>query len=662
MHKKSESYQQTQSEDALLLVNRQGDIVHWNERFAQIWDVENFNDLSALMYQVDNPEQLLTWSFDRRSELFCKDGRIVELQAYDTLNDGQNPLGRVLRFRDITVSHQRTEIRRLCDRAIDASTHGLGVIDSRQEDIPIVYANAALSHITQCPPQDMVGRSMNAFLNKSDENARRHVRRCFEEQVRIDIDFSATFFKRETHWLNLKLSPIPEPDGNAHYFVGILEDITERRIIEEQLVKQATHDNLTNLPNRALLMDRVNQAIKYAEKENRPVAVVFLDLDHFKLLNDSLGHHVGDKVLLAVANRLIVNTRDGDTVCRVSGDEFVIILSHLNSEKEAMEITKRLLSSLHTPFYINQHEVNITASFGISFYPRDGKDYETLLKYSDLSMYYAKDSGRNNCQLFDTRMMEQAHSIVAVEDGLRKAMMKSEFDIAYQPIINLNTRDIQGCEALIRWQNQDLGAVSPDQFIPIAEEIGLISDIGEWLFEQACLECHTWQQDNKQPVTLGYNVSGKQLHSNTLVDRISSIIKEAKISPEHIEIELTESLFIDNIERNLKQLNRLKDLGVRIAIDDFGTGYSSLSYLKRFPIDTLKIDRSFINTIHTDMKNQAIVKAIIQLANSLELRVLAEGVETLEQAEFLLENDCEYCQGFYFHKPMSAGEFKALLR
>lgn len=427
----------------------------------------------------------------------------------------------------------------------------------------------------------------------------------------------------------------------------------------------AQHDALTDLPNRILLNDRLVQALALAQRQRKRMAVMFLDLDRFKNINDSLGHAVGDQLLQSVARRLTATVRNSDTVCRQGGDEFVILLADVDQAEDAASSAQKILTALAASHRIDHFELHVTVSIGISIYPDDGQDAETLIKNADTAMYQAKESGRNHYQLFAQNMNAQAVERHSIENGLRNALERQEFVLHFQPKINLVSGAISGIEALIRWQHPQRGLILPEQFVGIAEECGLIVPIGEWVLREACTQAQRWQSAGLAPVTVAVNISTVQFRQKTFIETLVDILQETGLAADCLELELTESVLMQDAEATISVLRVLKSMGVRLAIDDFGTGYSSLSYLKRFPIDTLKIDQSFMQDItHASASSDdaAIVSAVVGMGKSLNQCVVAEGIETREQMAFLQARGCGEGQGFYFSEPVTADEVMALLR
>jgi diguanylate cyclase (GGDEF)-like protein len=423
----------------------------------------------------------------------------------------------------------------------------------------------------------------------------------------------------------------------------------------------AQHDALTELPNRMLLHDRIGQAIAQAQRNRGVLALLFIDLDRFKTVNDSLGHPVGDRLLKMVGERLVACTRGSDTIARIGGDEFVVLLGNLEEPEDARHVAQKVLDALSEPVTIDGHELKVTPSVGICAYPHDGEDVETLMRNADTAMYYAKQMGRNNYQFFTQAMNDAAQERLLLENDLRHAIDRSEFTLHFQPLLEVRTGAIRGLEALVRWRHPDRGLVPPSEFIPAAEETGLIGPIGEWVLRQACAQARAWHEAGHPELQVSVNCSAQQFQREGFVDTVGRVLRETGLSAARLDLEITESVIIQHSEEVIARFKRLEDMGVRIAIDDFGIGYSSLSYLKRFAVHQLKIDQSFVRDIHSDPDDAAIVSAIIAIAHSLGLEVVAEGVETPEQLAFLKSLGCDAAQGYYFSKPLPPEEFAELL-
>jgi len=452
--------------------------------------------------------------------------------------------------------------------------------------------------------------------------------------------------------------------ANAHLVTATIEahKLTEQvQTAKVQLEHLVQHDALTGLPNRILLQDRLGQAIELARRQGRQLAVMFMDLDQFKHINDSLGHAVGDQLLQSVAQRLVACVRHSDTISRQGGDEFVLLLPYIERAEDAALSAQKTLAALALPHRIDQHDLHIGASIGISIYPDDGQDTETLIKSADTAMYSAKENGRNNYKFFEQSMSVRAAQRQSIEADLRRALERQEFVLYYQPKINLHSGAMTGTEALIRWQHPEQGLLSSEQFVPIAEDCGLILPIGCWVLREACRQVQAWLDSGLRVVPVAVNISAVEFRHKSFLESVALILKETGLAPHYLELELTESILMHDAESSAPVLEALKAMGVRLAIDDFGTGYSSLSYLKRFPIDTLKIDQSFVRNIATDTDDATIVRTMIGMGRSLKQRVIAEGVETHEQLEFLRAQHCDEGQGFQFSHPLPAEDFALLL-
>src|ERR1700691_859803 len=429
-----------------------------------------------------------------------------------------------------------------------------------------------------------------------------------------------------------------------------------------QMAHSAEHDFLTGLPNRMLLNDRVGQAIALAARHMKKVAVLFLDLDGFKHINDSLGHQIGDKLLQSIAKGLVSCIRGSDSVSRQGGDEFVVLLLELEQAEDAAVTARRMLEAVALPHCIDQHNLHVTASIGVSVYPDDGLDADTLIKNADTAMYQAKENGRRSFQFFKPAMNVRAVERQFIEEGLRRALEQRELMLHYQPKVNLMTGAIAGAEALIRWTHPTRGPIAPVDFIPVAEECGLILPIGAWVLREACAQARTWMDAGLPVTSMAVNVSAMEFRDKNFLDGLFAILSETGLDPRFLELELTESVLMKRVEFTASILQALRKRGVLVAVDDFGTGYSSLSYLRKFPVDALKIDQSFVRQISTAGDDTTIVKAVIGMARSLKLRVIAEGVETLEEVAFLRAYRCEEAQGDYFSRPVPAQQFAMLLK
>ena len=464
----------------------------------------------------------------------------------------------------------------------------------------------------------------------------------------------------ETFALELKTNEV-HVEGRR-IFIASARDISACKQAEQRIEYLASHDALSGLPNRNLLQDRLRQALAQNRRSHGQGAVLFIDLDQFKAINDSLGHETGDLLLVEVSSRLVNSLRSQDTVGRQGGDEFIVVLQSVSNAADAGIVAQKLLGALFAPYRIKDQEINISASIGIAVFPDDGDDEETLLKHSDTAMYHAKENGRNNFQFFAPVMNRLAAEKHSLSTRLRHALKLDELLLHFQPLVDMGSGKLSGLEVLLRWRHPERGLISPLEFIPLAEETGLIVPIGEWVFKSACMQIKTWQEQGYEVPTLAINLSVRQFREKSLVENLSRILAESGVEGRQIELEITESILMGNTNETIAMLRKLKELGIKISIDDFGTGYSSLNYLKRFPVDKLKIDRSFVQDITSDPDDATIVTAIVALAHSLQLEVVAEGVETAEQLEFLARLGCDQYQGYFFSKPLPAKEIVGKLQ
>jgi len=466
----------------------------------------------------------------------------------------------------------------------------------------------------------------------------------------------------EIIWISENARAVHDDDGSLLFYEGTVEDITERKSYEQQIEYQATHDNLTGLPNRTLLADRLQQCMSMADRAGGKLAVAFVDLDQFKLVNDSMGHHAGDQLLVTMAHRLSNCVREYDTVVRLGGDEFVLLLTNLQKVEDISHSMQRVLSAVKEPCVIDGREFIVSCSIGIGIYPDDGLDPDTLLKHADSAMYKAKQSGRNNFQFYTSELNKVLMERLEIEYRLRGAMENGEFLLHYQPKIELATGMVVGAEALIRWQPPDGKMISPASFIPVAEETGLIDAIGHWVLLSACRKAGELKRRLGRSLPIAVNVSPRQFRQAGLVRMVESVLAETGVDPGCLELEITESMLVHDTANFIRILHDLKAIGVKLAIDDFGTGYSSMAYLKDFPVDRLKIDKTFVDDLETTPAKAAILRAIVALGHALGLKVVAEGVETANQQAYLAGIGCDEIQGYYFSRPLAGEAFEAYLR
>jgi diguanylate cyclase (GGDEF)-like protein len=475
---------------------------------------------------------------------------------------------------------------------------------------------------------------------------------------------SGILIHRDGHEIPIEdsVAPIRDRDGRSRGTVAVFRDVSVAKALALQITHTAEHDSLTGLPNRALLSDRLGQAMGFARRHHKQVAVLFLDLDGFKHINDSLGHPIGDRLLQSVSQRLVGCARGTDTVSRQGGDEFVVLLAELTSSEDASTAAARILAVVAEPHAIDDHELHITTSIGISVFPDDGLDVETLIKNADTAMYQAKDNGRHSFQYFKPAMNARAVERQSIEESLRRALERNELSLVYQPKVDFATGRITGAEALVRWTHPVRGEVAPAQFIPVAEACGLIVPIGKWVLREACVQARRWHDAGLMRTTMAVNVSAVEFRGAGFLAGVFRVLDETGLDPHALELELTESVLVKHADSATQILRALRAHGIQVALDDFGTGYSSLSYLRAFPVDALKIDQSFVAQITGDADDASIVTAVISMARSMKLRVVAEGVETLEQLEFLRAHDCDEAQGYYLSRPVPAHQFATMLK
>ena len=601
---------------------------------------------------------------------------------------GQRPLFGVLSFEGRAVNpgdpHITDALRALapaiglfCERALSrerlleneqrfASTLALAAIGIAHVDDSgrFRYANPQLCQMLAYPEDELLRMNVKEISHPDDVNVTDGVR----ERLRMgEIDSFKTekrYLRKDggTIWVALTIAARRDRAGRHLADVSVVEDISARKLAEERVQYLATHDGLTGLPNRALFAQLASLAIENARRHDCRIAVLYIDLDRFKTINDSLGHDAGDVLLREMASRFRGCLRGSDVVARLGGDEFVVLLPEISGQAQVALLARVLLSAALRPVEIHQQECRVTASIGICLHPQAGQDDQAVLRNADLAMYAAKEEGKNNYQFYSPSMQARTAGRLALEMHLRHALERNELSLQYQAKVEIDTDIITGVEALLRWNNPELGAIPPVQFIPVAEETGLIIPIGHWVLRTACAQNAQWLQEGLPPVRICVNLSMRQLEDPGLIEDLQSALEQSGLPPHLLELELTESMIMHNTERAVRILGSIKSLGVRLAIDDFGTGYSSLAQLKRFPIDTLKVDRSFIREIARDAEDRAITEAIIAMGKTLSLTIVAEGVETAEQKAFLRERACDEMQGYYFSTPVHPDEFAALLR
>lgn len=565
-------------------------------------------------------------------------------------------------FRDISRRVQREEALRLRERAIESSVNAILITDYQQVDHPIIYANPAFERMTGYTTAEVMGQNCR-FLQGDDRDQPdlKKLRTLIREQAEGRVVLRNYHKSGDLFWNELYIAPVKDHNNRVTHFVGVLNDITEARNYQNELERRATHDLLTGLANRGLLMDRLQLAAIQAKRRGQKVGVLFIDLDGFKMINDGFGHATGDQVLKLTGNRLAAVVREGDTVGRLGGDEFVIVLNDQERIEDISDAVTRIMESVLRPIPIQTHEITLTCSIGISVCPDDGEEAGALLKYADIAMYKAKEEGKNTSRFYTRGMNDTIVQRVTLTNNLRQALERRQFLLHYQPQVDLQTGAVLGAEALIRWQHPEFGLISPSQFIPLAEESGQIVPIGEWVINTACAQNTAFGKTGLAPLLMSVNLSARQLRDKNLIGLIRNALDTSGLPAQSLELEITESMVMMDLEGGLEILKKIRDLGVHLAMDDFGTGYSSLSYLKRFPINRLKIDKSFVRDVTTDRNDAALTTAIIALAHNLGVKVVAEGVETREQRDFLINAGCDQAQGFFYAKPVDAAAFQRLI-
>jgi diguanylate cyclase (GGDEF)-like protein/PAS domain S-box-containing protein len=532
----------------------------------------------------------------------------------------------------------------------------------------ITYLNLVAEAMTGWNREEATGKPLAEVFRIVDgsthSTARDPMEMAVEQNRTVGLTVNCVLIRRDGFESAIEDSaaPIHDRAGRVTGAVIVFHDVSVARAMSVQMTHSAQHDVVTDLPNRLLLNDRITQSITLARRQNRPIAVIFLDLDRFKYINDSLGHETGDKLLRSVSKRLLAGVRGSDTVSRQGGDEFVILLSEISRPEDAGTSAKKILLSLNAIHSIGGQGLHIDGSIGISVYPEDGEDAETLIKNADTAMYHAKESGRNNFQFFKAEMNQKSVERQSLESSLRHALERKEFLLHYQPKVDLDTGEIMGVEALLRWQHPGRGLVSPARFIPIAEDCGLIVQIGRWVLGEACRQTREWHDTGPLRLPIAVNVSALEFRDPSFVDGLRTVLLETGLDARYLELELTEGVLMEDAQSTDAVLRELKKIGVHLAVDDFGTGYSSLSYLQQFPIDVLKIDQSFVQRITGDSGDSPIVSAIIDMGKNLKQRVIAEGVETQKQLAFLQARHCAEGQGYLFGRPLAAAQFAHLLQ
>ncbi|HAK91112.1 MAG TPA: bifunctional diguanylate cyclase/phosphodiesterase [Massilia timonae] len=657
------------------ILDREGRILMWNHNLERVCEMMPEELATANAFEMLDPRDRGAFA-DKVRRMFDDNVELEMEVDYVSRSGRETPVllrgaridckgGQYLFGMGMDISKRRAHERQLhlYKRALGAASNGVIIAHNGGPDHPTEYVNPAFERITGYAADEIIGRDPRFMAAPGlDADERNRMRQALHEQRSVHVVLRNLRKNGELFWNDLNITPVHDDNGQVTHFVGILVDVTASKQRADRLEHEVNHDSLTGLANRTLLWDRLDHALHLAQRHQTLVAAVLIDLDNFKIINDTFGHDAGDAVLKVVARRLQATVRDSDTVARLSGDEFVAILGEHADEPLNPAIVQRVMDAVAQPVMLGNKEFFVTCSIGVAVYPSEGTSSESLIEHADIAMYRAKKLGRNNFQFYTPAMNEESLERVRIESALRNALERNEFVLHYQPQVDLKSGQIVGMEALIRWNHPELGMVPPGRFVGVAEETGLIVQIGAWVMRTACAQNKAWQDAGLPRLRVAVNLSARQFGAPDLLESLESALYDTGLDPACLEIELTESLFMSDVTPAVELLHRMKALGVNLSIDDFGTGYSSFSYLSRFPIDVLKIDRSFVADITHDANDAAIVTSIIALAHNLKLAVIAEGVETAEQLDYLRSHGCDEMQGYYFSKPLPADDFEQLLR
>ena len=662
--------------DTIITIDKTGKVISSNESVEEIFEYSESeiegNDISELIpsiYDVEEVKEFINQNesnfevIKTKKEILIKgrtkSGDVFPIEISLTEISTETGMRLIVVVKDVSeIIDSKVKANELSS-VIEQTADSVMVTD---ENAVISYVNPAFEKMSGYSYDDVVGNK--PALLKSGRHGIDFYERLWETINRGDV-FNDIFINRksngDTYYEEKTITPLKDEKGKIDRFVSTGKDVTERIHAEEHLFHMANHDALTNLPNRSLLSERIKQSISRARWHDRLVALLFIDLDQFKMINDTLGHDIGDELLVEVSKRLKGCIRDGDTVSRLGGDEFAILLTDLASTDDVDPIAEKILTQVSAPYNIQSRQLFISASIGISCFPEDGNEAKILLRNADVAMYRAKDNGRNKFEYFSHEMTTRAFKRLNLETHLRNALDKDEFVLNYQPQYSQETGKMTGAEALIRWNSAELGLVQPDEFVPILEDTGLIVPVGQWIIKTSCELMHDLEKFGVHLPVISINLSARQVSDDEIISVLKKAMSDANIAADRVTIEITESLLMENKQQSTSMLRQFRDMGLNIAIDDFGTGYSSLSYLTRFPINIVKIDRSFMTDVPENEQNCSLTSAIISMTHDLGLKVVAEGVENIEQVEFLRDRNCDVFQGFYFSKPVDERELKILL-
>jgi len=599
------------------------------------------------------------------SEVCCKDGNVlpVAISLSHVKLEGEHEIIAVVR--DIsTINELENLLRRNSQEFQTLVDNAPDVIARFDRELHFLYANPAIEPVIGMECGKCLGRTWSE-LGLSAETAapwQRAVLEMFEHGEPVVLEYEINLLLMGPRHFHVRMVPERDMGNRVVSVLVIARDISERKRHEDQLRYRASHDALTDLPNRSLILDRLEQAMLHAQRSQRLLAVAYMDIDHFKDINDTLGHGSGDELLCQIATRISVILRPGDTLGRQSGDEFILLLPDIAHVEDVAHVAKKILEEVARPFQLEGHEKYVTCSLGLTVFPSDGENAEVLLRNADIALYRAKEEGRNSLRFYVPEMDARMRARVEIEHDLRLAINRGELVLHYQPRVSLTTGAVLGFEALVRWNHPNQGLLGPDRFVGVAEDTGLIAPLGDWVLKEACRSVRKWRDMGFPEIRMSVNLSARQFRDPGLVGRVKQVLSETRLDPACLELEITESTVMHDSEVAIGTLRALKKLGLTLSVDDFGTGYSSLSYLKLFPIDVLKVDRSFVCDVTTDPDDAAIVRAIVTLAHSLGLTVIAEGAEDAAQAAFLCCVKCDELQGYFFSRPLPEGEAELLLR
>ncbi|WP_395137465.1 EAL domain-containing protein [Schlegelella aquatica] len=657
--------------DGILAVDLQGTIRGYNERFAQLWELprrlltrrDDQGVFAWMRHQVADPQaylerlELIERSplLEATDTLVLRNGKIIERQTLPQCSRGR-PIGRVYSFRDITERVATESRLQLGAKVFEASLDGIFVCDPQ---LKLITVNPSFERLTGHPRQELIGQAADQLLQGASGQPLPfdRIRDVLHTEGLWEGELDLRQKGGHAGPCHLSLVRVPDERGRPLHFIGFVRDLSDKHAARRRIEELAYTDGLTGLPNRLLLNERIEFALALARRDQGPLAVLFVDLDRFKQINDSLGHAFGDRVLAEVAGRLKACVREVDTVARLGGDEFVVLVHQADARRAEM-LARRILGTMGSPFALDDVTFTVTCSIGIALYPNDGITATDLIKNADAAMFRVKERGRAGFRFYQPQMNVDLLSRMKLDHAMRQGLPRGDFSLHYQPQVDLKTGAVVGAEALLRWRDEELGQVPPGRFIPVAEESGFIVTLGEWVLTQAVGQAARWHRAGRRWV-VSINVSALQFQQPDFLERVASALAVSGLPADLLELELTESILVHDLDETLARLKALAKLGVRMAIDDFGTGYSSLGYLKRFPIRKLKIDRSFVNGLPSDESDVGIVRAIVHLARALGLKVIAEGVETQAQRQFLLEAGVDEFQGFLYSPAVPAEAFEA---